>query len=226
VEQYFKAVSGRPADQHTATDIAGYLAELGRSGGLADWQFLQAVEALRLLFGEAARAPWSAEVDWAYWKDSAQSLGCTHATVARETTPTSGRPQQPAHSLGFLDRVRSNHGDVIAALIAEIRRRAYSIRTEQAYEQWVCRYIVFHADRNPRELGAGEVKGFLQHLAVHGNVAANTQNQALCALVFLYKEVLGQPFGELESFARAKRPRRLPVVLTRAEACRGACITR
>ena len=87
VEQYFKAVSGTRADQHTAADVAGYLEELGRSGGLEDWQYLQVVDALRVLFSEAARSPWSAEVDWAYWKDSARSLGRTHATVARETAP-------------------------------------------------------------------------------------------------------------------------------------------
>lgn len=102
-------------------------------------------------------------------------------------------------------------------MIAEIRRRAYSIRTEQAYEQWVCRFIAFFDHRDPHELGAAEVKSFLEHLAVQGNVAASTQNQALNALVFLYRQVLDQPLGMLDSFVRAKRPRRLPVVLTRGE---------
>lgn len=72
-----------------------------------------------------------------------------------------------------------------------IRRRHYSIRTEQAYPDWIKRFILFHHKKHPREMGAPEVEQFLTHLAVVGNVAASTQNQALSALLFLYKEVLG-----------------------------------
>ncbi len=120
--------------------------------------------------------------------------------------------------LHSLDRIRMDHRDVVTALIVEIRRRGYSIRTEQVYEQWVCRYIAFCSSRAPRELGTAEVKSFLEHLAVQRKVAANTQNQALNALVFFYTQVLGRPLDGLDSLVRAKRPRRLPVVLTRGEA--------
>jgi integron integrase len=106
---------------------------------------------------------------------------------------------------------------VIEALIAEVRRRAYSIRTEQAYEQWVCRFIAFRSGRDPRALGAVDVKAYLEHLAVRRTVSASTQSQALNALVFLYGQVLGQPLDELKDFKRARRPRRLPVVLTQRE---------
>jgi hypothetical protein len=78
-----------------------------------------------------------------------------------------------------------------------IRVRHYSIRTEQAYVGWTRRFIVFHGKRHPRDMGAAEVGEFLSHLAVAGNVAASTQNQALNALVFLYKAVLDQPLGDL-----------------------------
>jgi hypothetical protein len=105
---------------------------------------------------------------------------------------------------------------VLHALIAEIRRRAYSIRTEQADEHWACRFIAFCRNRDPRDLGAAEVGAFLEDLAVRGNVAASTQNQALNALVFLYAQVL-KKLEALREFVRAKRPRRLPVVLMRAE---------
>lgn len=100
---------------------------------------------------------------------------------------------------------------------AAIRVRHYSIRTEQAYIGWIRRFIVFHSKRHPIDMGAAEVGEFLTHLAVTGNVAASTQNQALNALVFMYKAVLDKPLGDLQGVIRAKKPRRLPVVLSRDE---------
>ena len=95
--------------------------------------------------------------------------------------------------------------------------RHYSIRTEEAYVSWIKRFILFHGKRHPLEMGEDEITRFLSTLAVHGQVSASTQNQALCALVFLYRHVLGQNLGWLEDVVRAKRPQRLPVVLTRPE---------
>ena len=97
-----------------------------------------------------------------------------------------------------------------------IRLKHYSIRTEQTYVDWIKRYIFFHGKRHPREMGAAEIEGFLTDLAVRRGVAASTQNQALNALVFLYREVLHQEAGEF-SAVRAKRPSRLPTVLTKGE---------
>lgn len=99
-----------------------------------------------------------------------------------------------------------------------IRRRNYSYRTEEAYVQWIPRFIYFSsAKRHPLELGAAEVAAFLNHLASERDVAAATQNQALSALLFLYREVLQQPLPWLDALDRAKRPARLPTVLTQAE---------
>ena len=98
-----------------------------------------------------------------------------------------------------------------------IRVKHYSIRTETQYVHWVRRFILFHGKRHPREMGSGEVEAFLSHLAVDGKVAAATQNQALSALLFLYREVLGVTLPWLDNVTRAKRPQRLPVVLTREE---------
>lgn len=99
----------------------------------------------------------------------------------------------------------------------KIRLKHYSIRTEQAYVDWIKRFIFHFGKRHPRELGAVEVEEFLTHLAVAGKVAASTQNQAKSALLFLYKEVLGIELPWLDNIERAKAPKRLPVVLTRAE---------
>ena len=100
---------------------------------------------------------------------------------------------------------------------AALRVRHYSLRTEQAYTEWIRRFILFHHRRHPTELGAPEVGAFLTHLAVGRQVASSTQNQALSALLFLYREVLKVPLGWLEEFTPAKRPERVPVVLTREE---------
>ena len=98
-----------------------------------------------------------------------------------------------------------------------IRRKHYSIRTEQAYVNWIRRFVLHHNKRHPRDMGAAEVEAFLTHLAVAKRVSASTQNQAKSAVLFLYKEVLGAPLPWLEGIESAKRPARLPVVLTRAE---------
>ena len=101
-----------------------------------------------------------------------------------------------------------------------IRVKHYSIRTEQAYCDWIRRFIVFHGKRHPAGLGAAEVEAFLTSLAVQGRVAASTQNQAKSALLFLYREVLGVELPWLDGIQKAKAPVRLPVVLTRDEVAR------
>jgi integron integrase len=106
----------------------------------------------------------------------------------------------------LLDRVR----DVI-------RAKHYSYRTEETYVQWIRRYILFHNKRHPSEMGCEEVNAFLTHLAVEDRVAASTQNQALCAILFLYREVLRQEIGLELNAVRAKRSRYLPTVLTTEE---------
>jgi integron integrase len=124
--------------------------------------------------------------------------------VAREVPPSrkSGPPR-------LLDRVR-----------LAIRARHYSIRTEEAYVAWVRRFILFHGKRHPKEMGQDEVNAFLSHLATEVHVSSSTQNQALAAILFLYRHVLDLPFPKLENLIRAKKPQRLPVVLTRDEVSR------
>jgi len=98
-----------------------------------------------------------------------------------------------------------------------LRVRRYSIRTERSYCGWIRRYILFHGKRHPLEMGEREINAFLTDLAVRGRVSASTQNQALSALLFLYRHVLGREVGDLSGVVRARKPRRLPVVLTREE---------
>ena len=99
----------------------------------------------------------------------------------------------------------------------KMRTRHMAYRTEQAYLQWMRRYVVFHDRRHPRDLGPAAVEQFLTHLAVERKVSASTQSQALQALLFLYRHVLEQDLPWLDGVTRATRPRRLPVVLSRTE---------
>jgi integron integrase len=114
--------------------------------------------------------------------------------------------QSPQSEPRLLDQVRRR-----------IRVRHYSIRTERTYVHWIKRFVVFHGTRHPREMGGEEVTAFLSALATERNVAAATQNQALSAILFLYKEVLGVELPWLDAVRRAKKPTRLPTVLTQAE---------
>lgn len=99
----------------------------------------------------------------------------------------------------------------------EIRTRHYSIRTEEAYLRWIREFILFHDKRHPADMGERQVADFLSHLAVNRKIAAATQNQALSAILFLYKQVLKQPLDWLDDITRAKRPLRVPLVFTRSE---------
>jgi integron integrase len=119
--------------------------------------------------------------------------------MSRDPSSSSSQPR-------LLDQVRG-----------VIRLKHYSIRTEQSYVGWIRRFILFHNKRHPREMGAEEVTRFLTDLAVRGNVTASTQNQALNAIVFLYKDVLKVDLPWMDGIHRAKKPSRLPVVFTRTE---------
>jgi integron integrase len=112
----------------------------------------------------------------------------------------------PADRVKLLDRVR-----------AAVRMRHYSIRTEEAYAGWIRRFVLFHGKRHPDEMGEAEINAFISDLATRGRVASSTQTQALSALLFLYRQVLGRPVESLGDVVRARRPERLPVVLTREE---------
>ncbi len=217
-EAYIKANPERRLMEHTPADIHGHLSDLGGIGRINDWQFRQSVDAIQKLF-ELVGVPWLREVDWDFWQDSAQTLPTNHPTLARTGSqpalppPPSGAPSDQGTAAG-------NPVTAIDRLVTVIRQRNYSIRTEEAYRSWTERFLAFIGHRDPRTAGAPEVISFLETLAVRGNVAASTQNQALNALVFFYNQALDQPLGDLGAFIRAKRPQRLPVVLTRGEVLR------
>ncbi len=188
----------------TGKDIEAFLAAL-REQGTADWQVRQAEHALRILYE--------------------MFLPQYSATKRTATGPANQPPSGDAIAMaaGFRDHVipgevERRFSPVVEAVRTAIRTRHYSLRTETSYLDWVRRFIAFHNYADPRGLGAAvAVREYLEYLAVKREVSASTQNQALNALVFLYGQALGSPIGEMEEYARAKRPQRLPEVMTRDE---------
>lgn len=118
--------------------------------------------------------------------------------------------QEPSH-LGSLQP------PLLVTLREALRSRHYSRRTEQSYCHWVTRFLAFHHPRRPEELAAAEINGFLNHLALKQRVSASTQTQALSAILFLYRYLLCREIGTLDQLIRARKPHRLPVVMTRDE---------
>ena len=223
-EDYIKAHSDLPLKQHTELNLTNYLNDLGRKEHLKSWQFKQAIDALRILFIDMIHAPWADHFPWRHHAEAATPLPASHATIAREIVPDSqatlnrdiDSPALPANT-NLLDAVHQQYPDYIDGLISQIRSMHYSIRTEQAYTAWFARFINFHSMRDPSTLDNQSVADFLQHLVLNRGVSSSTQDQALNAIVFFYKHVLDRPLGEIGPITRSKKPKRLPVVLSRNE---------
>ena len=134
---------------------------------------------------------------------SAIQVNPAHANTVHQGTLTTTGTQRPPRLLNQLRHA--------------LRSRHYSGRTEESYCRWVKRFVFFHKMRHPVEMGEAEINNFLTHLALKGRVSSSTQNQALCAVLFLYRHVLKREIGDLGQVIRARNPKRLPVVLTREE---------
>lgn len=207
VERYLQATGSA----QSAAAVTDYVALAGRDSRLQAWQFRQLVHALQLYFTHIARANWANVFDWRYWLDSAKELERSHSTLARHNTPVSSRAvsrDQP---------VNIEHGTIRDQLIGELRRRNYSIRTEQTYVAWVDRFLRHQGIVGLAAMAPDHIASYLSHLALDLEVSSSTQSQALSALVFLFEQVLGREVGTLSGLVMAKKPRRLPTVLTRSE---------
>lgn len=223
-EQYIQAHPRHRLAAHSAVDVERFLQEKGRNVQLKDWQFRQIVKALQVLFVALVKSPWAAAFPWQNWIEGAHELPASHPTVSRDydtqeksvVTDSSGSAfQKPVD--GLSGRLRDAFPHHVERLITEIRVRQYSIRTEQSYLGWLARFTGFHQMKDPAGFDGPAISSFLEHLVVQRGVASSTQSQALNALVFFYKHVLKREDLELGQFAHSKKPRRLPVVLTREE---------
>jgi integron integrase len=195
VERFVNFVSQPGSPESIAACREQFLTEIASTQSATPWLLREIEEVIGLFTSLAGVAELSALL---------QRQPSPHER--EHLPPPPPQPISRARPVKLIDQIR-----------AVIRTRHYSRRTEEAYIHWVRKFILFHDKRHPLEMGETEVASFLEHLAVNKSVAASTQNQALNALVFLYGTVLEKPFGKLPTITRAKRPQRLPSVLSQAE---------
>jgi integron integrase len=214
-EDFVAAVRPKRLSEVTAAEITAFFPRYAREDQLTDWQFRQTVDALQLLLVDLAQAEAARDVDWEHLRESGRTLEVTHPTRAAAMSPEAAVAGHPVYQ-------RSTAAQpLLQDLARTLRAERYALRTEQTYVDWCHRFLLFCGAGGDREidtgtLGAGDVERFLGHLATERNVSASTQNQALNALVYLFRRVLERPLDEMQ-FRRARRPPRVPVVLSRDE---------
>jgi len=217
VEAYIRYHNGRRLALHQASDVIDYLNLMARKPSLEGWKLWQTGKALRILFCSMLKMAWCRKIDWSLWEDGARGLPPDHPTLARDSPLDIEKIPVRSPDQTQKARLRQHFPDVFRRMVAEIRQRGYSIRTEQTYLHWVERFFIFHGWLPADALDAAHVNAFLQHLAINRGVATRTQNLAMNALVFLYKKILDRNLDELGGFTRAKPPQSLPVVLSVSE---------
>ena len=208
-EHFARSLSRGQLALCSSSDVEQYLETVQTSWQLQPWQWHQVVDAVSILCADLLELSWAKSFPWERWRDTPKA--------ETATAPSLGEPSQACTAkTGAPHRTE----ELVGLLVDELRSRHYSKRTERSYCGWVERFLRFHGCL-PREGAKGDaVTRFLAHLAGAWQLSASSQNQALCALVFLYGKVLGDPLGELADFGKGKRPHRLPTVLSRGETTR------
>jgi len=216
VEQYIAANKLKRLALNDADDIRSFLADIGRRGHLKDWQFQQLINALKILFVDIVKNEWAANFSW----DEQLRLSCVQIEVTEcvfESQFSFEGYSDDSQKGTLLKEISQLFHEDFNRLVTEIRNRQYSIRTEEAYVNWLLRFIMFNNKRPPSELASIDVTRYLEYLVIKRNVSASTQAQALNGLVFYYKQVVGLDLSGMEAFVRARKPKTLPVVLSKDE---------
>jgi integron integrase len=217
-QDFAKSMKG-PVVSRSGNDVLRYLEKLARRTNIKDWQVRQAVQSLQLLYQEQFGASWTRKYQWKKAQLHALALVKDSKKNRQAAVKTTSPDVKLSENTAFLDQVRDPqfktlHADLIAKLRKEIRKRHYSLRTEQTYESWVLRFLAFNSDAAADNLGEKEVRSFLDYLVEVRHVSASTQSQSLNALVFLFRAVFARPLGEIGDFTRSRRPKKLPDVLS------------
>ena len=206
--------------QQSSERTLAYFDALGRSAHLADWQFRQAVDAARILACDVLAIPWASSFDWQGLSDQAHSLEPDHRTLARESIRVSaGIPPQPSQS-GPLPATDEEIARITDNLRRTIRLIGHAYATEETYVYWAIRFTRFcliKLRQTPKNAVPNAITAYLDYLALERNVSPATQSQALNALAFLTKNVLGLREFTLDHITPARGQRRPPVVMTRQE---------
>jgi integron integrase len=223
VRQFFNRNPGRARRSLGVPEMTLFLRYLKSDPSMEDWQIEQARTAL-VLYYEQFRGIALGDLSVLDETVEAHEVERREDVKAKED-PIRRIPQpRTVEKISSIPRPRHEAGDqrvdmaaLREAVLKSLRTEHYALRTEKSYWQWTRAYVEYHHGRKPSEMGAPEIHSFLSHLALNRNVAASTQNQALNALVFLYRKVLKKTVGDFSDFPRARQSRRLPVVCSRQE---------
>lgn len=218
VRQFFNRNPSKPRRSLGAVDIARFLQLLKNDPAMNDWQITQARNAL-VLYYEQFRGLSLGDLSVLdnpppEIKDSLPYSAPDNVPRPRAIEPIREIPP-PQYQATV--QPKTDYKELHKAVLAALRLEHYALRTEKTYWQWIRKFVEYNHDTRPSKMGAPEIHAFLSHLALNENVAASTQNQALNALVFLYRKVLKKEVGDFSDFPRAKRGKRLPTVCSRSE---------
>lgn len=215
-QAFVEAMRPKRLGELTAEEINAFFPRYAREQRLSDWQYRQTVEAVQLLLVQLGGCPAAQQVEWDFLVEAGQALPADHPTRMGAVTPAAVIDRSPRYSTATAGR------PLLKQLAQVLRARHYALRTEQTYVDWCHRFVRYlegdarHTPGDYSTVSEAEVQRFLTHLAVERQVSASTQNQALNALVFLFRHVLERPLDDMR-FGRAKETQRLPVVLSTDE---------
>ncbi|MFV2061187.1 MAG: integron integrase [Gammaproteobacteria bacterium] len=222
-EDYIKAHRGVKLIEHLAQNVEQYLKVKGRSKWLLDWQFQQVVTSIEILFRDMVKIPWAVQFPWDEWSAFAEELKSSHPTIARDyqslefdnkelELSSRGDSTESAYKI-----VYGKYPAHINNIKKQIRIKHYSIRTEQTYIAWFVRFVLFLNLKDPASCSENDIAIFLDYLVIKRKVSAGTQSVALSGIIFFYRQVLKTELSDEIIFKRSKKPKRLPVVLSKNE---------
>lgn len=221
-EGYIKNYPNDKLAQHSAEFVTQYLKDKYRNPLLLDWQFRQILLAIKIIFTEMVHVDWAKDYAWELWDKKAEALKSTYKTTKDFSSDDlkqlkESLSEKNDSSKGLFKKVFACYPQYIERLVKSIRLQHYSIRTEEAYLGWFMRFLFFHNMKDPAELTEKDIETYLEYLVFKRKVSSSTQSQALNALVYFYKSVLGRELSDCIEFTRSKKPKRLPVVLSTNE---------
>jgi len=220
-ELYIKAYKNTKLSLHEPHFVEKYFESKGRNTRLEAWQFIQLIVAIKILFTKMVQVSWADKFSWDDWVEQAKKLSNSNQKKVLSDTDLkylkNNLEEKNQASKGLFNQVYTLYPQHIENIIKCIRVNYYSKRTEQTYLGWFMRFVVFHKCKDPISLTDNDIGAYLEYLVLKRKVSSSTQGLALNAIIFFYKQVIGREVSDDIQFYRSKKPKRLPVVLSKPE---------
>jgi len=222
-ELYIKEYANIKLSQHEPYFVEKYFERKGRNTRLEAWQFIQVITAIKILFTKMVQVSWAETFPWDDWLEQAERLPNSNSSQinflsnSELTYLKESLEEKSQATKGIFNQVYTLYPHHIENIIKCIRINHYSKRTEQTYLSWFMRFVVFHQCKDPIKLTDNDIGTYLEYLVLKRKVSSSTQGLALNSIIFFYKRVLERKISEDIQFYRSKKPKRLPVVLSKAE---------